>query len=300
MPPPLICAAIACTRCGIRPSGSPSTTRGFGFSSSITPGAITALAAYTTPPIARSGPTARHSASSGSIFGSRRPSSATADAVEIEPGNAVHHEGDRRVRLEQRTDAGGHRRQRRRLHRHHHGVLRPERLRDRRSPARARATGPRWCAPSARRAGSPPDADRAPAPIPPRRRARGAPPDGRRSRRRHRRRSAYQPPLSVAASLASATPRRQPRLRASRLSSASDVESSQPGCRLPAKHWHFRLPHRGCSPTWSAIIPLSYPETQSKAESEMRQISLLRSHSIRMTPFRDRRDRQPESFPGDS
>ena len=45
MPPPLMCAAIACTRCEERPSGSPSTTRELGFSSSITPGAITALAA---------------------------------------------------------------------------------------------------------------------------------------------------------------------------------------------------------------------------------------------------------------
>ena len=53
----------------------------------------------------------------------------TADTVEVEPRNAVHHERDRRVRLEQRADAGGDRGQRRRLHRHQHGILRPERLR---------------------------------------------------------------------------------------------------------------------------------------------------------------------------
>src|SRR3974377_149609 len=55
---------------------SPNTRRGSAFSNSMTPGAITALAAYTTPAIARSGPTARQSASPGSIFASRLPSNA--------------------------------------------------------------------------------------------------------------------------------------------------------------------------------------------------------------------------------
>ena len=63
--------------------------------------------------------------------------------------------------------------------------------RDRRWPARARAAGRRWRAPSARCAGSPRDAaPRAITETRPRR-APGAPPDGRRSRRRRKHKRAF-------------------------------------------------------------------------------------------------------------
>ncbi len=47
---------------------------------------MTALAAYTTPPIARRGPTDCHSASSGSMRGSRRPSRAPGSAWKYHQG----------------------------------------------------------------------------------------------------------------------------------------------------------------------------------------------------------------------
>ena len=55
-------------------------------------------------------------------------------AMEIEPGHAVHREHDRRIRPQQRTDAGRDRRQGRGLHRDDHHILRSQLRRVRAGP----------------------------------------------------------------------------------------------------------------------------------------------------------------------
>ena len=73
MPPLVISPARVCTRSDSVPSGSPRMTRLFGCSTWMTPGSVTALAEYTTPPIVRPGPRARRRTSSGSIRGNDLP-----------------------------------------------------------------------------------------------------------------------------------------------------------------------------------------------------------------------------------
>ena len=100
------------------PSGSPNTVpRPAPVSSRTTPGAGVEHAGQKMPPMARSGPTARQSASSGSSARQAAAIQRAAVAMEIPPGDAVHHESQPTCRSRSSgAIAGGDRGQGRRLH----------------------------------------------------------------------------------------------------------------------------------------------------------------------------------------
>ncbi len=86
MPPAVSASASAVTRGVIWPFGSPSSRRLPVLATLITPGSTTVQADDTTPPMARCGPTAFHTASPGSMRGRRRPSNRPASAWKYHQG----------------------------------------------------------------------------------------------------------------------------------------------------------------------------------------------------------------------